>query len=503
MMNRDSVRYVRRIFVTLCIGIVLTLVGRSSAEPIDLTLKSAVEIAMRNSYRIKRLELGIERTRLYLKARQAQLKSFVSMNLKAPEFEAISDYKWNSTLQRDEIVRQNTRLWEMGFSISQPMILLGHPTNGYLSLNTKTYRYRQEEGDVNYYNRLFVKFTQPFFQPNFLKNNIEDAELDLQREDLDFIADQVRLIEDVADDYYDLFELAYQISIHSRHVEQLERAQEVAERVPDPARAMEAIQVQVELGNAREQLYQGQGRYRIEMDQLKQRLGMETDVELHLNPAIVLDSVTVDDERAVESGLMLRPRLQREYIQRRKEEVDLDNTRGRNSFRLDLEVTYGLERQDEFVRELWGDYNSSYSLSLNAYIPIWDWGRRKALLEADMIGVRRSGLLIKEVENQIISEISSTVRNLREFQQRALRMADNLQKAKLITERSITQYENDVVSLLDLLRSISTERETELRFADTYLGYRRAILRLMLQSYYDFENNVLLFDRFGVRREES
>lgn len=491
----------RALACCLCIGLASSTWRPVYAKPIDLTLKSAVEIAMENSYRIKRLELNIERTRLYLKARQAQLKSFVSMNLKAPEFEAISDYKWNSTLQRDEIVRQNTRLWEMGLSISQPVILFGHPTNGYLSLNTRTYRYRQEEGDINYYNRLFLRFQQPFFQPNYLKNNIEDAELDLQREDLEFIRDQVDLIDDIADDYYDLFELAYQITINDRHVRKLERAEAIAQEIIDPARGMEAIQVQVELGNAEERLYRDQGRYRVAMDRLKQRLRLEPGVELSLSPDIVLDSVEVDEDLAIETGINLRPLLQREYIQRRKEEVDLDNTRGRNSFRVDLEVTYGMERQDEQISELWGDHNSSYSLSLNAYIPIWDWGRRKALLQADMIGVRRSGLRIQEVENQIITEISSTVRDLREFQRRALRMADNLEKAQLITEQSMGQYENDVVSLLDLLRTINTERETELRFLDTYLGYRRAILRLMVQSYYDFENDMLLFDRFDVRRE--
>lgn len=477
-------------------------------ESIDLTLKSAVEIAMKNSYRIRGLELGMERTRLWLKARQAQLKSTVSMNLKAPEFLSISENKWNSLLQRDEIVRQNTRLWEMGLSVSQPVILFGRPTDGYLSLNTKTYRYSQKEAGedvINYYNRLFIKYRQPLFQPNFLKNNIEDAELDLQREDLNFIQDQVRLIDDVADDYYDLFELAYKILIRSRHVDKLERTLTIAEAIGeiDTTRTIEAIQVQVELGNAREQVSRDRGRYRVEIERLKQRLGMTNGAELILEPEIVLDSVSVDQEKAIEYGVMLRPRLQREYVVRRKQEVDLDNSRGRNSFRVDLEVTYGMEKQDEFARDLLEDYSTSYSLSLNAYIPIWDWGRSKALVEADLVDVRRSGLRIKEVENQIISDISSTVKDMREYQRRALRMKNNLGKAQLITEQSIAQYGGDRIALLDALRSVSTEKDTELQFLDTYLGYRRAILRLMVRSYYDFENDTLLFDRFNIRREDG
>ncbi len=44
-------------------------------------------------------------------------------------------------------------------------------------------------------------------------------------------------------------------------------------------------------------------------------------------------------------------------------------------------------------------------------------------------------------------------------------------------------------------------RETELRFLEAYLGYRRAILSLMVDTYFDFENRVSLFDRFGVEHE--
>ena len=48
-----------------------------AAQSIDLTLQKAIDIALENSYQIKRLEMGIERTRYRLKARQAGLKSKV------------------------------------------------------------------------------------------------------------------------------------------------------------------------------------------------------------------------------------------------------------------------------------------------------------------------------------------------------------------------------------------------------------------------------------------
>ncbi len=47
----------------------------NAQQTVQLTLDSAVDIAMGSSYRIKQLEMGIERTRYYLKSRQASLKS--------------------------------------------------------------------------------------------------------------------------------------------------------------------------------------------------------------------------------------------------------------------------------------------------------------------------------------------------------------------------------------------------------------------------------------------
>ena len=49
----------------------------NAQQILTLTLDKAVDIAMENSYRIKYLQMGIERNRYYLKARQASLKSRV------------------------------------------------------------------------------------------------------------------------------------------------------------------------------------------------------------------------------------------------------------------------------------------------------------------------------------------------------------------------------------------------------------------------------------------
>lgn len=486
------------LFVSSC------LCGSSLSQTIDLSLERAVSIAMENSYRIRRLELGIERTRLFLKARRARLKSSVALELKSPEFEKISDYKWNSILQRDEIVRQNTRLWEAELSVSQPVILFGYPTNGYLSLNSRTYRYDQKKGDdddTTYYNRYFVRYKQPILQPNFLKNDLTEAELDLEQENLRYISDQVDLIDDISDDYFDLFEEAYRTKLYAQEVETLERILDIAEVAAeeDTEREIELLQVKLELGNARERLLRNRSRVRSETENLRGNIGLRKDVTLQLDPDIDIRPLSVDSDEAIQYGLSLRPRLRELEIRKRMEEIDLDNTKGRNAFHLDLELTYGLEKQDDVLSDLWKQYDNSYSVSVEAYIPIWDWGRRKALIAADQISLRRSELAIEEFRENVETDIRQAIDDLAEFERRALTMEENLESAESLAEASIEQYEDGRMSLQDVLRSVGTQIQTGRNFLNAYLGYRRAVLTLMTETYYDFEFDQPLIERFQVR----
>ncbi len=472
---------------------------------IELTLHSAVRIAMDNSYRIRQLKLGIERTRYWLKAERAGLKSSVYMNVTAPEISNLSEYKWNSTLQRDEMIRQNTQKVQMDLSIRQPVILLGYPTNGYLSLNNTMYRYIQmDEGeqDVSYYNRYFVKFEQPFFKPNTLKNNIEQAELNLQRQELTFLTDQVGYLNTIADSYYNLFRLTYLSIIFDHKIQNLKRVTGFVDRVSreDTTRSIEAIQVQVELANAEERMLQNKSELRLATARLKQTLRIDTEDDIFINPVVKISPIEVDLDQATQYGLTLRPSMRTLDNSRRRDEIDLENVKGWNSFSMNLEMTYGIEKQDETYQYLWEDNENSNSVTLTAYIPLWDWGQRKARIEAYKLDIKRVDLYKEETKTRIESEIKNAISNLEEYQTRALNMQENLDMAIEITDQSIVLYQKGKISLQDLLQNISRQTDTELNFLDAYLGYRRSLLSLMTNTYYDFENQISLLDQFKMNR---
>lgn len=472
------------------------------ADTIDLSLDRAVEIAMDNSYRIKQLKLGIERSRQWLKAERAGLKSKVYMNIKAPEFSAISDNKWDSVEGKDVIVRQNTQMWSMNLSISQPVVLFGYPTDGYLSLNSRLYRYDQLNGghwDASYYNRYFLKFEQPFFQPNDLKNDLERAELRLEENELQFLDDQVELIDDIADEYYSLYKSAYEDQILQRYITNLEQLEEIARcsSQQNGSKSIDCIQIQIEIANTREKKAQNMSNYRQQSTRMKQRLRLQAVDSLIINPVIEMKKpINVNLEEALNYGNSLRPRLRLLEIARRQNQIDLTSVKGWNAFRMNIEMTYGLEKQDGELAKLWSSYDNSYSTTVNAYIPLWDWGQRQARIEAQDITIRKTELSMEEARTQIESEIRTAVQNVQEYQQRALNMQGNLQMAQEITSISLDQYTKKQISLQDLLQTLNRQRETESNFLEAFLGYRKSLLTLMIDTYYDYEKNIELLEKF-------
>lgn len=494
--------------LALLVTLALPLAAQAQGRQVEITLESAVRMTIDDSYRVRRLRLDVERTRSLLQAQRAGLKSRVFMNFATPEFERISENKWNSTLGRNEIVREHSQRWQMDFSIEQPVILLGYPTNGFLSLNNRVYRYTQfaeEEDDVRYYNRYFVQYRQPFFQPNYLKNNLEEAELDLENSELAFQTDAAAIIDDVADDYYDLFRVGYERLINAELVENLENAAAMARQrvAADSSLQIEANQVQVALANARAELQQSQSNYRIESSRMKQRLRLPEEDTLAIHLDLDVAAVEVDEAKALEYGVTLRPQLRRLDIDERRNEILVQEARGNNAFRLNLELTYGREMQDPVLRELMNDPSNSYTVGVSGYVPIWDWGARRSRVQAQRLSLERVRLSIEETREAIRRDIGNVVRNLEEYQQRAVNMQDNLELARQVSAMSLAQYAEGRGSMLDLVQAFERQADTAENFLDAYLGYRQAVLDLQQITYYDFEHDMPLLERFQLQEASS
>jgi len=473
-------------------------------QVLNLTMERMVDLTMSSSFRVRQLNLEVQREQYNLQANQARLKSSMNLDLTVPAYSLTSEPKWNSDLQKNQIVRENTRRWEGELSIRQPVILFGYPTDGYLSFNNRMYRYTQidDAGDsgTDFYNRYYVRYTQPLFQPNGLKNDLEQAELDLEGSQLDFYNDVIRIVDNVSETYYDLFEEHYRLSIRRELVTGMERALTLAQEWArnDSTRAVEVDQIQVELANAREQVQSSESSIRLESSSVKRELNLPDTDSIFVEPEFRLDPVPIDIDEAVRYAMELTPRMRQLDISLRNSEIRLEETKSRGAFRMDLSMSYGRERRDEIFDKLWVDPDNSYTVNVDAYIPIWDWGERKARVASSEIGIQQTRLRIEEAEIQIVSSVRNEVLNVQDRERRTMAMRDNMELARGVTETSFQRYQNGAISAVDLILSLRRESDTKENFLDAYLGWRSSLRRLWEMTYYDFEQGMPVLERFQL-----
>jgi outer membrane protein TolC len=183
----------------------------------------------------------------------------------------------------------------------------------------------------------------------------------------------------------------------------------------------------------------------------------------------------------------------------RESEINLENTKGRGGFRLDLALSYGREMQDPIFDQVWDDPTNTYTIDVNAYLPIWDWGERSSRIEASRIGLDQTRLRIEQAEQSIRSNVLNQVRSLEEFEDRALAMEQNLALATELSASSLELYRQGSITAFDLLQSFRRQADTAQNFLDAYLGWRSALLSIQELTFYDFERGLPLLQSFGFR----
>jgi outer membrane protein TolC len=137
-------------------------------------------------------------------------------------------------------------------------------------------------------------------------------------------------------------------------------------------------------------------------------------------------------------------------------------------------------------------------VDVSATVPIWDWGQRRARIQAQEINIRRNALELEQTEAEIVSELTNEVRDMEELQSRVLAMQDNLTLARGLSSQSLEQYRQGAITVADLLLSLRRETDTANNFLEAYVSWKESIQELQQMTYYDFERGQPVIQRFGI-----
>jgi outer membrane protein TolC len=133
-------------------------------------------------------------------------------------------------------------------------------------------------------------------------------------------------------------------------------------------------------------------------------------------------------------------------------------------------------------------------VTFNLEIPIWDWGRNKAQVDAATANLLQDEL---EMENLLLT-IEREVRDVVRGVYQAFDRVQMLAKSKDVSEKSfdisLQRFANGDITLTELARASDQLNTARLSYLSAYNDYKLALADLRRKTLFDFENNRSLID---------
>ncbi len=473
---------------------ILSLFSVSVSSQELLRLEEALEIANENSPEVRKSRLAMQRSKNYLDAQQASLKT--NFNLAVDPFNYSREqrfYEVNSRWQTTETYSSMAN-----FSISQPIVA----TDGVLSLNNRlAWQHSTTEiaselnEDIAFSNNLFLQYSQPLFSYNETRQNLEELELDYERSDIQYRLQKLNTEVQVTRNYYNLYASQMALQISREELENQKKNHEVVQnKVDADLLALEELyQAEVNLASARSQVYTREVQLQNAKDNFKQMIGMDLDENFRVELSIKLDSVDINMDKAIQNALNSRLEIRNREIELQNAKFRLIETSDQNKFKGNVSVSLGIQGVDKQLANMYDVPTTSPSVSLSFNVPIWDWGAREARIKAARLNVESTEIDLNQESKSINLGIRQTIRNLRNYRNQIEIARKNEKNAQLTYDINLERYNNGDLTGMDLQLYQNQLSQARMDLTTALIDYKMELLNLKMQSLYDFmENEPLL-----------
>jgi len=469
---------IKKLMINIIIFTLFQFTITKGGEPRILTLEESLKIALERSYDIKYMEQELIRDQENVKAARAALKSNANIKFYSPSFrtEYREVYDWENDMFKYEYTQKNRMMSQL--VINQPI-----PTNGNFSLNYDFF-HETQLGDIrNFSNYLYLKFEQPIFTPNVLSMGIRRAELGLESTELDYKDEKLEIEYDITRSYFYLFRAFVQVDINEKRVELLEESYDIARDLQKRGliEEMQLLQLEVELASSRDELLTREGNLERQKNSFKQTIGIPPSEGIRIITDLTYIPVNIDDElreKTIATGIKNSIRIRENEI--RKEHgamrvIDMDRLR---EFKGSIVTTLGLDKKDKFFTETLKNPDQTKSVTLELYLPLWDWGRNKAQVRSAEASLRRSEISLEESILDIKRRLEDELRELQEASNRL----EILERSKGLAEKSyylgLDKFKNNEMSSQNLILSLEQLISSHESFLNAFIDFQLAKAQL-------------------------
>ncbi len=478
---------------------VLPLFATDFAQVHYLKLEECQRIAEENNTQIRKLTEDFRIAEFELKAVVNRFKTQVDMRLTAPDYsETISSIQ-DSTGTYYFPVKQ--AIYSGNVRISQPL-----PTDGSVYISSGVYRiedYFKNKQSTRLNTRIGLE--QPIealYAYNHLQTSLKQARLNHELSKRRLTRARLDLNYRITQAYYNLLQALEREKIAKQTFEQQQEAAELAKNKfkAGVIAEVEALQMEVDLGEAANDYDIAVSNRRAEANHLKQLLRINLADSVIIETDLSFTRVHVDLDTALMYGMKNRLEIREREIQREQAKIDIKSTRVNHQITGTISAYYdfiGVEEQADHIpvydnfENAWRELkrrpgNRGIALTLN--IPLWDWGVNEAEVHAAEARLRQARLQLNDEKVTVERDIRDTVNRLRS----SLKRLDLLNKSVEIAERSFSisreRFANGDINSQSLALDRNRLSQAYNSRLSALISYKLLLADLKRKTFYDFRN---------------
>ena len=453
-----------------------------------LTIEQALDLAEENNPDLKASKLNLERYQYNLEAQQASLKSRFSLDL--------NPINYNKSRRFDERLSQwytNETLNSSGtFSVSQPILITG----GEVSLiNTLSWQDNQSKvEDMDNRNRAFrndfyLRLTQPIFTYNRRKMELKQIEFDYENAGIRYALQRLNTERSITNQFYSVYMAQNNLSISIDELENTKQSFEIIKNKveADLSAREELYQAELNLANAQSAVEERSVSLENAKDQLKQTLGMTLDDDIEVTVEIEVSQVAIDLVQAVQSGLNSRMELRQREIDIELAEFQMIQTKSLNEFRGDVSLSLGIIGDNEKFGNMYKTPTQNPRMSVSLNVPIFDWGEKKARVNAQKVAQTLAKLEQENLKIDIELDVRQTWRRLENLRTQIDIAEKSVRNAQLTYDINLTRYREGDLTGMEINQFQTQLSTRKITHAQSLINYKIELLNLKILTLYDFE----------------
>jgi outer membrane protein len=452
-----------------------------------LTLEQALSTAETNSPTIIKTRLNLKRSQENLNAQNAALKSNFSLSINPINYAQNRAYYTNSGFNTTKDIQSSG-----SFTIRQPILFSDATlslTNNFSYTNSiLNEQFPTQEGAV-FNNDLSINLTQPLFTYNRTKMSLKELKLSLENAQLNYAIQLLAMEKNVTQAFYAVYQAQQSLDIADQAYQNMLKSYEISKNKVNAgiSAQSEMFQAELNLATTKSDYENKQVAYENAKDNFKDLVGITLYDDIIVIPNINVDTVNVDVAFAIDQGLANRMELRQSQISIETAYDNLIQTKALNEFHGSLTLSFGINGNNENLKDLYSDPRNNENVGLSFNIPLWDWGENKSRVKATEATIESDKVDLNVEQNNIILSVRQSFRNLKNLQNQIEIARQSVNNAQLTYDLNLEKYRNGDLTGMDLSIYQNQLSENKLNYTNALISYKLELLNLKIQTLYDFE----------------